>query len=148
MANDTGPNCVADKGPVTRSSRETLSKKVAASASATPNRKSERLEKRSPSSPGGLVDPKRKTEKTEMPSPTPLRRSERTRKDCPSDPPASRSSGSGTRQKKRCTGKQLLFEASEDGDDEDEERGVEASSRPRTRRVTEREYRVLFFLSS
>ncbi|BAT90548.1 uncharacterized protein HKW66_Vig0142010 [Vigna angularis] len=132
MTVDTDSSCIGEKGLVTRSSTETLSKKVASSTSASPNRKSERFEKRSPRSPGGVIDPKRKMETS-----SPLRRSERTRSASPSDPSGSRSSGSGTRQKKYCTGKQLLFEASEVGDDEDEERGVEASSRPRTRRVTE-----------
>ncbi|KAK7341863.1 hypothetical protein VNO80_24804 [Phaseolus coccineus] len=131
MANDTGSSHLAEKRPITRSSRETLSKKVAATASTTPIRKSERLERRTPPSPAGWMDPKRKTE-----TPSPLRRSERTKHASPSDPSASRDFGSRTRQKKHCIGKQLLFEAREDGDDENEERGVEASSRPRTRRVT------------
>lgn len=115
---------------MTRSSRETLSKKVAATSSTTPNRKSERLEKRTPPSSVGWMDPKRKME-----TPSPLRRSERTKHVSPSS--ASRDSGSRMRQKRHCSGKQLSFEASEDGHDENEERGVEASSRPRTRRVTE-----------
>lgn len=126
--NDTGSGRVAVKGPITRSSRETLSKKVAEASSTTPNRKSERLEKR----------------KTEAPSP--LRRSERTRNASPSDPSASRGSGSRTRRKRHCNGKQLSYGdedfrnfilccEDEDGD-EDEEGG----------RVTEREYCALFVL--
>lgn len=126
---------------MTRSSRETLSKKVAATSSTTPNRKSERLEKRTPPSSVGWMDPKRKME-----TPSPLRRSERTKHVSPSS--ASRDSGSRMRQKRHCSGKQLSFEASEDGHDENEERGVEASSRPRTRRVTERKYLALSLLSS
>ncbi|CAJ1979280.1 unnamed protein product [Sphenostylis stenocarpa] len=127
-----GSSRVAEKGLITRSSRETLSKKVAATFSNTPNRKSERLEKRTPPSPAGRMDQKRSTE-----TPSPLRRSERRRTASPSYPSPSRGSGSCSRtpQKRHCIGKQLVFEASENGDKEDEERGVEASSRPRTRSI-------------
>ncbi|TKY67201.1 Helicase protein MOM1 [Spatholobus suberectus] len=141
MANDTGSGRVTEKGPTTRSSRETLLKNVVASASTTnPNRKSERLEKRTPPSLAVRMDQK----KTKMPSP--LRRSERTRNASPSsDPSASKSSGSKTRPKKHCTGKQLAFEASDASeDDEDEERGVDASLRPRIKRMNAREYVAMF----
>ncbi|RDX93301.1 Helicase protein MOM1, partial [Mucuna pruriens] len=140
MANDSGSGRVADKGPITRSSRESLSKKAVASASTTPNRKSERFEKRTPPSLAVRMDQKK--------TPSPLRRSERTRNASPSPPSdsKSRSSGSKTQRKKHCTGKQLAFEASHasEDDDEGEERDAEASSKLRIKRMNARVYRAFF----
>ncbi|KAK7404755.1 hypothetical protein VNO78_05712 [Psophocarpus tetragonolobus] len=124
---------MAEKGPMTRSSREALSKKVVTSGSATLNRKSERVDKRMPPSPAVKMDQKRKTT-----TPSPLRRSERTKNASLSDASASKSKSSGS--KKHFTGKQLVFEASGDG----EEGGSEASSRNRPKRMTTGEYLALF----
>ncbi|KAL5130358.1 Helicase protein MOM1 [Glycine soja] len=148
MANVTGSGPVAEKGPVTRSSTESLSNKAVASGSvttATPNRKSEWLEKRTPPSLSARI-----TVRFGQKTPSPLRRSERTKNASPSsssDPSASKSKSSGS--KCHCSGKQLAFEASGDedddnDDDEDEESGSEASSRLRPKRMTAREYRALF----
>lgn len=143
MANVTGSGPVAEKGPVTRSSTESLSNKAVASGSvttATPNRKSEWLEKRTPPSLSARI-----TVRFGQKTPSPLRRSERTKNASPSsssDPSASKSKSSGS--KCHCSGKQLAFEASADEDDDDEKSGAEASSRLRPKRMTAGEYRALF----
>lgn len=144
MANDTGSGrVVTEKGLATRSSRETLGKNALASGSATnatPNRKSERLEKRTPPSLSARI-----TVRFGQKTPSPLRRSERTKNASPSpssDPSASKSKSSGS--KSNCSGKQLAFEASADEDDDDEKSGAEASSRLRPKRMTAGEYRALF----
>ncbi|XP_029125419.1 uncharacterized protein LOC109790060 isoform X2 [Cajanus cajan] len=126
MANDTGSTLAAEKGPVTRS------------CAATPNRKSERLEKRTPPSLAVRNDQKKKT-------PSSLRRSERTRNGSPSassDPSPSKSSGS----KRHCIGKRLAYEANDEDEDEDEERDVEveASAGLTSTRTNARVYRTFF----
>ncbi|KAL2328587.1 hypothetical protein Fmac_022014 [Flemingia macrophylla] len=120
-------NAGSDNGPVTRSS-----------AAFTPNRKSERLEKRTP--PQSV----RADQKTR----SPLRRSERGRNGSSSaslNP--SKSLGSRTLLKRHCTGKRLAYDdenEEEDDENEDEERYVEASSRLGSRRTNARLYRAFF----
>ncbi|XP_027345234.1 uncharacterized protein LOC113857484 isoform X2 [Abrus precatorius] len=142
MSHDTGSGRVIDKGPITRSAREALSKKVVVNHSTTPHRKSERLEKRTP--PKLAVSTKSEKQKKRMESPSPLRRSERTRNASLSDPSVSKSksSGSKTPSKKHVAAKHSAIEAS-DGS-EDEERDMEASSKIKVKRMDARAYRAIF----
>ncbi|KAK7262287.1 hypothetical protein RJT34_29853 [Clitoria ternatea] len=134
MANDTG----SGKRPITRSARETLPKNVAASTSSVHNRRSERLEKRSPPDVRTNSEKKRRATTT-----SPLRRSESTTRN-DSGSPCSSSKSRSSRSVKSPSKKESASKVSSTSSSEGETRDVEATSELKAKKMDARVYRAVF----
>lgn len=128
----------SDKFGLRRSSRETLGKKVAVHSSSSV-RKSERLEKRVPTTPPEKGKPEKNEKKS---TPSPLRRSDRG-KSCVSPSSVSKSSGKSSslsplktrKGKKEKSVKQLTMETQEVGVSEKEDRNHSRAKAKKKRKM-------------